>query len=122
MPAVIRSLHNIEGTIVYPETIVTAVHMPDGRRNLLDVLELLKDGSCTTEFNDDGSITTTYTNSGISVLTEFGDAVITETATYSDETPYYVKTTTFNDDGSITELYEFADNSSGTDDEEVGGE
>ena len=113
MPAIIKSLHDINNQLIYPETVVTAVHMPDGHRNLLDVLEQIEDGSCVTVFNADGSITKTMTNSGIVITTEFGDGVITDTAVYPDTTVYYVKTTTFTSDGSITVDYEFADNTGG---------
>ena len=113
MPAKIVSLHSKDNTIIYPETIVSAVHMPDGRRTLEADLEALEDGSCTIEFNEDGSITQIMTNTGMIITTEFGDVdgEIVETCTYADETPYYTKTTTFNDDGSITVSKVFADNS-----------
>ena len=113
MPAIIKSLHDIHNNLIYPETIVTSIHMPDGRRYLVDVLEEFLDGSNTTEFNQDGSITKTMTNSGMVITTEFGDGVITDTCTYPDSTVYYVQTTTFNNDGSITVDKEYADNSGG---------
>jgi len=124
MPAKIVSLHEKDNTIIYPETIVSAVHMPDGRRTLQADLEALEDGSCTIEFNDDGSITQIMTNTGMIITTEFGEAdgQIVETCTYSDETPYYTKTTTFNNDGSITVSKVFADNSEPEDDNEGQGE
>ena len=122
MPAVIKSLHQKDNTIVYPETIVSAVHMPDGHRNLMDEIEEWMDGSNTTTFNQDGSITKVMTNSGMVITTVFGDGVITDTCTYPDETPYYTQTTTFNQDGSITTLKVYADNSEYEEEEEGGGE
>lgn len=130
MPAVIKTIHGVERdrsedgkgkiigrTIIYPETIVTAVHMPDGRRNLLDELAEMKDDSNVTSFNNDGSITKVMTNSGMIIKTEFGAGVITETCYYSDgETVYYVKTTTFEDNGDITTLVTYADNNEGGND------
>ena len=115
MPAKVISLHNISNELCYPETIATAVHMPDGKRDLIDELEEIKDGSCTIEFNNDGSITQTMTNSGMYIVTEFGavDGVITETAYYSDATLYYTETTTFNSDGTITVDKVYEDNSGG---------
>ena len=120
MPAKIRSIHEIERdsqtgaitgrTLIYPDTIVSAIHMLDGKRTLDDALGDLEDDSSVTVFNQDGSITRTMTRSGMVITTVFGDNVITETCTYSDSTPYYIKTTTFNDDGSITVDKEFADN------------
>ena len=125
MPAKIRSLHEITRdsetgaitgrTLVYPDTIVSAIHMPDGSRTLEDALEDLSDDSSVTTFNQDGSITKTMTNSGMIHTTVFGDNVITETCTYSDETPYYTQTTTFNQNGSITVVKEYADNTGGDD-------
>lgn len=124
MPAVIKSLHDVtrdsEGvitgrTLVYPETVITAVHMPDGKRTVVDEFDEIKDESNVTSFNSDGSITKVMTNSGMVITTEFGDSVITETAVYSDDTPYYVKTTTFEADGSITTYKEYADNTGGND-------
>jgi hypothetical protein len=125
MPAVIRTLHDVtrdtseDGkgriigrTIVYPETIITAVHMQDGRRTLDEEFEEIKDDSNETSFNSDGTITKVMTYTGMIAVTSFGDGVITETCYYPDgETVYYVKTTTFNDDGSITTLKTYADNS-----------
>ena len=117
MPAKIVTLHDKENMIMYPETVIDAVHMPDGRRTLRTEIEQLEDDSSTTSFNQDGSITKVMTRSGMVITTEFGDGVITETGTYSDETPYYTKTTTFNPDGTITVLKEYADNTP-TDDNE----
>lgn len=125
MPAVIRTIHDVtrdtseDGkgriigrTIVYPETIITAVHMPDGRRTLFDAIEQINDESSVTSFNNDGSITKVMTSSGMIIHTEFGNGVITETCYYADgETVYYVKTTTFNNDGTITVSKIYADNS-----------
>ena len=113
MPAVIRSLHEIQRnsitkeitgrTIVYPETIISAVHMLDGKRTLEAELGELKDESSVTEFNNDGSITETMTNTGMIITTVFNsDGSITETCEYPDRSTYYTKTTTFNADGSIT--------------------
>ena len=127
MPAVIKSLHDAvraEGatgsitsrTLVYPETIISAVHMLDGRRTLDDAIAELNDESNVTVFNQDGSITKTMTQSGMTITTEFGDGVITDTCMYPDgETVYYVKTTTFNNDGSITVSKVYADNTGGDD-------
>ena len=127
LPAVIKSLHDVTRddetgaitgrTLVYPETVITAVHMPDGRRTVVDEFNELKDDSNVTSFNEDGSITKVMTNSGMIITTEFGDGVITETAVYADETPYYTKTTTFNADGSITTSKVYADNN-----QDVGGD
>lgn len=111
MPAVIRSLHNIEGTIVYPETIISAVHMLDGKRTVQQAFEEIADESCTISFLQDGSIQKVMTSSGMVIKTEFGDGVITETCRYGDETLYYTQTTTFNDDGTITIDKVYADNS-----------
>lgn len=113
MPAKIVTLHDIDNEIMYPETIVSAVHMPDGRRTLQEDIEELEDGSCTITFNNDGSITQVMTNTGMIITTEFGEAdgEIVETCTYADETPYYTQTTTFNGDGTITVSKVFADNS-----------
>ena len=55
MPAKIVSLHSKDNTIIYPETIVSAVHMPDGRRTLQADIEELENGSCTITFNDDAA-------------------------------------------------------------------
>ena len=115
MPAVIRSLKDKPGTIVYPETIISAIHMLDGRRTLVAEFDELKDESSVTEFNADGSITKTMTNSGMVMTTVFGDGEIVETCTYPDETLYYTKTTTFNSDGSITVSKVYEDNSGGGD-------
>ena len=120
MPAIIKSLHDINNQLIYPETIVTAIHMPDGHRNLMDEIEEWMDGSNTTVFNQDGSITKTMTDSGMVITTVFGDGVITDTCTYPDETLYYTQTTTFNNDGSITVAKVYADNSEY--EEEEGGE
>ena len=123
MPAVIKSLHDItrdsetgEVTgrmLVYPETVITAVHMPDGRRTVMEEFEQLEDESSVTSFNQDGSITKTMTYSGMTITTQFGDGVITDTCRYSDQTLYYTKTTTFNQDGSITVSKVYADNTEG---------
>ena len=124
MPAIIRSLHEVtrssgadgditSRTLVYPDTIISAVHMLDGRRTLDDAIAELNDESNVTTFNQDGSITKTMTTSGMIITTTFGDGVITDTCTYSDETPFYTKTTTFNDDGSITVSKVYADNTEG---------
>ena len=112
MPATIVSLHDRSNALIYPETDVRAVHMPDGHRNLLAALEDINDESSVTVFNNDGSITKTMTNSGMIITTEFGEAdgEIVETCTYADETVYYTKTVTFNDDGSITVSKVYADN------------
>ena len=125
MPAKIRSLHEITRdattgaitgrTLVYPDTIVSAIHMSDGKRTLEDALGDLADDSSVTTFNQDGSITKTMTKSGMIHTTVFGDNVITETCTYSDETPYYIQTTTFNQNGSITVVKTYADNTGGDD-------
>lgn len=113
MPATIRTLKDKAGTIIYPETIVSAVNMPDGKRTLAAELDEIKDESSVTEFNADGSITKTMTNSGMISTTVFGNGVITETCTYPDGTLYYTKTTTFNNDGSITVEKIYADNTGG---------
>ena len=120
MPAIIKTLHEIirdpetkeiTGRVnVFPETIVSAVNMPDGKRTLLDKLDEISDESSVTRFNPNGSITKTMTNSGMISTTVFGNGVITETCTYPDLTPYYTKTTTFNNDGSITVDKQYADN------------
>ena len=116
MPAIIKTLHDIDNNIVYPDTIVQAVHMPDGQRTLMAEIEEIEDESCTTVFNVDGTITKTMTNSGMIITTEFGsDGTITDTCTYPDETVYYVKTTTFEDDGSIVVSKVYSDNSGGGD-------
>lgn len=117
MPAIIKSLHDINNQLIYPETIVTAIHMPDGQRDLVDELAEFKDDSNVTTFNADGSITKVMTHSGMIITTEFGDNVITDTCTYSDGTTlYYTQTTTFNDDGSITVEKVYADNAGGSGD------
>lgn len=110
MPAIIRSLQDKSGLIVYPDTIVSAVHMPDGLRTLQEEIEELKDGSSVTTFNADGSITKVMTVSGMVITTVFGNGVITETCNYPDDTNYYVKTTTFNADGTITVVVDYANN------------
>ena len=115
MSAIIRSLIDKAGNNIFPETIVTAVNMPDGKRTLQGALDEISDESSVTEFNVDGSITKTMTNSGMIATTVFGNGVITETCTYADLTPYYTKTTTFNNDGSITVSKVYADNSGGGD-------
>ena len=103
MPATINSLHNKAGTLIYPETIISAVHMMDGKRTLEAAIEEFADDSSTTEFNSDGTITKTMTNSGMYSVTSFNpDGSITEICRYPDDTLYYTKTTTFNSDGSIT--------------------
>lgn len=124
MPAIIRSLHQKDGTIVYPETIITAIHMQDGKRMLTEELEEIADGSCTIEFNADGSITQTMTNTGMIITTEFGEAdgEIVETCQYPDETLYYTETTTFNDDGTITVSKVYEDNVVPENEEQGGGE
>ena len=122
MPAIIKTLHDIQNNIVYPDTVVTAVHMPDGHRTLLAELEEFEDGSNVTTFNADGSITKTMTNSGMVITTEFGDGVITDTCVYPDETVYYTQTTTFNEDGSITVEKVYADNSEYEEEDNGGGE
>ena len=114
MPAVIRSIKQHDGTLVYPETIVSAVHMMDGKRTLEAAVEELIDDSSVTEFNSDGSITQTMTKSGMIKTTQFlSNGSIVETCDYSDHTNYYTKTTTFNNDGSITVDVVFADNAGG---------
>lgn len=110
MPATIRTLRDKAGSNIYPETIVSAINMPDGKRTLLAELDEIKDESSTTVFNADGSITKTMTNSGLIITTSFNGNVVTETCTYGDHTLYYTKTTTFNIDGSITVDKEYADN------------
>ena len=110
MPATIRSLINKAGTNIYPETIVSAVNMPDGRRTLEIELDEIKDDSSTTTFNSDGTITKVMALSGLIITTAFTGNIVTETAVYSDRTPYYVKTTTFNNDGSITVEKVYANN------------
>ena len=114
MPARIVSLHNKDNEICYPETVISAVHMPDGQRTVETVLEEIADGSCTIAFNADGSITQTM-HDGMVITTEFGevDGEIVETCTYPDETEYYTKTTTFNSDGTITISKVYADNTEG---------
>ena len=114
MPAKIVTLHDIENTIIYPETIASAIRMPDGRRSLLAELDDLNDESCVTEFNNDGTITKTMTNSGMVTTTSFNnDGSITDYCEYPDGTEYFTKTTTFNSDGSITVSKVYADNSGG---------
>lgn len=113
MPAVIRSLHNINGVIVYPETIVSAVHMLDGKRTLQSEIDQLLDESKTIVFNADGTITTTYTLSGLYIVTSFEEGAVVESCYYPDDTLYYTITTTFNPDGSISVVKEYADNSEG---------
>lgn len=110
MPATIRTLVDHDGNNIYPETIVSAINMPDGKRTLLSELDELKDESSVTEFNADGSITKTMSTSGLIITTSFASNVVTETATYADHTPYYTKTTTFNADGSITVNKVYANN------------
>ena len=110
MPAQINSLHNKAGTIVYPETIISAVHMLDGKRTLDAAIEEFADDSSVTVFNNDGTITKTMTNSGMYSVTTFGDNVITEVCRYPDAAIYYTKTTTFNNDGSITVSKVYANN------------
>jgi hypothetical protein len=110
MPAIIRTLQDNAGNNVFPETIVSAVNMPDGKRTLLAELDELEDESSTTTFNADGSITKVMTNSGMIITTAFSGSVVTETCTYSDLTPYYTKTTTFNADGTITVDKQYASN------------
>ena len=122
MPAYIRTLQDKEGNQVYPDTVLRAVHMPDGKRTLEAELDELEDGSCDITFNADGSITQEMTNSGMIITTEFGEAdgVITETCEYADHTLYYTKTTTFNDDGTVSVRKVYADNSEPV--QEGGGE
>lgn len=110
MPAIIRTLQDKAGNNVFPETIVSAVNMPDGKRTLLAELDELEDESSTTTFNADGSITKVMTNSGMIIRTSFSGNVVTETCVYSDLTPYYTKTTTFNADGTITVDKQYAQN------------
>lgn len=110
MPATIRTIVDASGGNIFPETIVSAVNMPDGRRTLLSELDEIKDESSVTEFNSDGTITKTMTNSGMIITTSFSGNVVTESCTYSDLTPYYTKTTTFNLDGSITVDKQYASN------------
>ena len=114
MPARIVSLHNKADEIMYPETVVSAVHMLDGRRTLQAEIDELKDESCITRFNSDGSITKVMTNSGLVITTSFGDGSIVDTCTYSDGTLFYTKTTTFESDGSITVSKVYADNHGST--------
>lgn len=123
MPAKIVSLHSKDNTIIYPETIVSAVHMPDGRRTLQADIEALENGSCEISFNADGTITQVMTNTGMVITIEFGEAdgEIIETCRYPDETLYYTETTTFNDDGTITISKVYADNSEPEEDEQEGG-
>lgn len=110
MPAIIRTLQDKAGNQIYPDTIVTAVHMPDGKRTVMAEFEELKDESSTTTFNADGTITKVMTNSGLIMTTSFSGNVVTEECTYADLTPYYTKTTTFNSDGTITVVKSYADN------------
>lgn len=110
MPATIRTIVDVNGDNIFPETIVSAVNMPDGKRTLLSELDEMKDESSETVFNSDGSVTKTMTTSGMIITTSFGANVVTETCTYSDMTPYYTKTTTFNSDGSITVVKQYANN------------
>ena len=102
MPARIATLHDIDNTIMYPETIISAVHMPDGKRTLQAELEQIEDESRTIEFNADGTITTTYTNSGMYIVTSFTNGEVVEVCYNSDASEYYTMTTSFNADGSIT--------------------
>ena len=113
MPAKIATLHNKANEIIYPETIIGAVHMPDGKRTLQAELEEIADGSCTITFNNDGSITQVMTDTGMVLTTVFGetDGSIVTTCLYSDETEYYTETITFNNDGTITKSRVYADNS-----------
>lgn len=121
MPAVIESLHKVtrasgatgsvsSRTLVYPETIISAVHMLDGKRTLDEAITEFDDESSTTVFNQDGSITKTMTRSGMVITTVFGESIITDTCRYSDSTLYYTQTTTFNNNGSITVSRTYADN------------
>jgi len=102
MPATIRTLQDKAGNNVFPETIVSAVNMPDGKRTLLAALDDISDESSTTTFNADGTITKVMTNSGMIITTSFSGNAVTEVCTYPDLTPYYTKVTTFNADGTIT--------------------
>ena len=123
MPAIIASLHNKVNQILYPETVIGAVHMPDGKRTLEAELEEIADGSCTISFEADGSIVQTMTNSGMIITTEFGqaDGQIVETCEYPDHTLYYTQTTTFNNDGTITVDKAYADNTDVPNEESAGG-
>lgn len=116
MPAKIVSLHNKAHDILYPDTMIDAVHMPDGYRTLRAELEEMNDGSCEIVFNNDGSITQTMTNTGMIITTEFGEAdgTFIERCTYPDGTLYYTETTRFNNDGTITVSKVYADNSNYT--------
>ena len=102
MPATIRTLVDKAGNNVFPETIVSAVNMPDGTRTLLDELDQLEDESSVTTFNADGTITKVMTTSGMIITTSFSGNTVTDVCTYPDLSPYYTKTTTFNADGTIT--------------------
>ena len=113
MPAKIVSLHNKDNDLIYPETIVTAVHMLDGKRTLQSEIDQLLDESKTITFNNDGTITTTYTLSGLYIVTSFEDGAVVESCYYPDNTLYYTITTTFNSDGSISVVKEYEDNSEG---------
>ena len=109
MPATIRTLQDKAGGNIYPETIISAVNMLDGKRTLDNALEDISDDSCVISFNN-GGVTKTMTNSGMIIQTTFANNVVTETCRYSDLTLYYTKTTTFNTDGSITVDKQYANN------------
>lgn len=119
MPAQIRTLHDIvrdsetgavtARNLVYPETIVTAVHMPDGSRTLMEEMEEIKDGSCTVSDIGTAEVTQTMTNSGMVIKQTRSGNVITEVCTYPDDTEYYTKTITLNE-GGYTVATVYADN------------
>ena len=111
MPAKIGTLHNKANEIIYPETIVSAVHMLDGKRDLQAEIEQLQDESKTIVFNNDGTITQTMTHSGMYIITEFEEGAVVETCYYSDDTVYWTMTTSFEQDGSIVVSKVYADNS-----------
>ena len=111
MPAKLVSLHNIDNELIYPETIVTAVHMPDGQRNLIDAIADINDESCTYAFNNStGGFTKTMTSSSMVITVTFSGNTVTEVCKYSDDTTYYTKTTTYNSNGSVTVSKVYADN------------
>lgn len=120
MPAKIVTLHNKANEIVYPDTIVSAVHMLDGKRTLQAEIDQLLDESKTITFNDDGTITQVWTESGMYVVTEFDEGAVVETCYYPDDTLYWTMTTSFEEDGTIVVSKVYADNSE--EEEEGAGE
>lgn len=108
MIAKIKDLKDHEGNRIYPVTRADAVYLPNGKFNFIDELQNLREESGKTEFLEDGSIKKTL-DTGVVIVTEFGDGIVTETAKTADGTPYYVKTTTFNADGSIDTKFEYSE-------------